>query len=102
MTEYMVVTPPYGTLIPILDDGTGPTEYGSDVLYVEARTVKEAKVLAVREWRQMQRRGQWREARWVADQYINNACPFTGLKVFNMDLDDAEFNRRYHKSEGGQ
>ncbi len=46
--KYLVYTPEYGTVIPILDDGTGPMEYGCDVLHVRARNRRAAKVLAVR------------------------------------------------------
>lgn len=42
MTQYMVVTPEYGAYIPMLDDGTGPMEYGSDVWEGEAKNAREA------------------------------------------------------------
>ena len=89
MTHYLVIIPAYETVIPILDDGTGPSEWGSDVLEVEALNASQAKVLAVREWRRQR-------TRWVSDQDTDCRCPFTGLQVRNMDLGDEEFNRRYH------
>lgn len=90
MTHYLVVTPPYETIISIgLGDGTGPSEWGSDICNVEAQNARQAKVLAVREWRSKQNC-------WLQDQLTDNRNPFAGLKAYNMDLDDKEFNRRYH------
>ena len=71
---FMVYTPVYGTVIPVLDFGEGPMEYSADVLYVRCRTKRRAKVLAVRAWRRQR-------SRWVMDQYSDGASPFTGLKV---------------------
>ena len=96
MTHYLVVTPEYETVISILPDGTGPSEWGSDTLEIEAPTARQAKVEAVRQWRKDYRS-------YVHDQLANNCSPFTGLKVFNMDLSDEEFKaaasasvRHYH------
>lgn len=89
MTKYMIVTPEYGVKQPILEDGSGPTEYGHDVFECEAKNAREAKVLAVRHWREGGRE------RWVRDQLTDERNPFTGLKAMNMDLSDEEFNRRY-------
>ena len=85
MTHYLVITPPYDILIPILDDGTGPVESHCDVLEIEAINPREAKINAVREWRRMQHNGHWRDARWIRDQQSNNANPFSGLKVEDLD-----------------
>jgi hypothetical protein len=46
--RWLVIGPEYGTTINIgLDDGTGPMEYGCDVVEVEADTKCDAKVLGV-------------------------------------------------------
>lgn len=71
--KFLVITPEYGTVIPILDDGTGPMEYGCDVLHVRARNRRAAKVLAVRAWR---RKGRY--SLWVNR---NDGNPYVGLKV---------------------
>ena len=89
MPNYLVVTPQYEEKILILDDGTGPTEVVTDTCEVIARNAREARVLAVRKWRKQRRT-------WIQDQMYNNASPFTGLKVFNMDLPDKDFNERYY------
>ena len=84
MTRYMVVTPEYEVVVPTLDDGSGPMEPTCDVLEVEASNAREAKIMAVREWRRMQHDGRWRQAHWIADQQSNGASPFTGLQVINL------------------
>ena len=73
---FLVYTPEYGTTIPILDDGTGPIEYGADFVVIRARTRARAKVLAVRYWRR-----HWKWDGWVVTQDSDGLCPFTGLKV---------------------
>src|SRR5467141_870369 len=79
MPRYLVYTPQYPTVVPILDDGTGPTEWGADVLYVRATSRQRAKVLAVRAWR----RSPWRRHNgdWVKDADSDGRNPFAGLKV---------------------
>lgn len=61
---YMVYGPEYGVVIPLLDFGMGPTEWGRDVVHVFTTTKKRAKVLALRVFRkQYWRRRAW----WVHD-----------------------------------
>ena len=74
MPRYYVITPEYGTTDPILDDGTGPYEYGCDVVEVEAPNTRVAKVLGVRELRRT-------KSHWMRDQDGDGHSPFTGLKV---------------------
>lgn len=47
---YSVVSPEYGVHMPILDDGTGPTEWGSDWAMVVATSAREAVSICVRAW----------------------------------------------------
>ena len=75
--KYLVYTPEYGTVIPILDDGSGPMEYGADVMLVRAQNARRAKVLAVRAWR----RKPWKQARWLHDCLSDGRSPFVGLKA---------------------
>lgn len=76
---YLVISPEYGEVIPILDDGTGPTEYGHDVVYAFARNARRAKVLALR-WFRRQYAGKWRH-NWIED-----GNPFTGMTVDRMEF----------------
>lgn len=52
MKHWIVISPEYGTMIPIMDDGTGPMEYGCDVVCVDAETARQAKVAGVRKMRE--------------------------------------------------
>ena len=47
MKRWMVVTPEYGEVIPILDYGEGPLEYQADVIEVEAETRRDAIIIGV-------------------------------------------------------
>jgi hypothetical protein len=80
MTHYMVVTPEYGAKIPILDDGSGPMEYGCDVFEVEAPNARQAKVQAVQYWR-THPYDAYHKNGWL-DEVDGN--PFTGLKALNV------------------
>lgn len=74
MKRYYVISPEYGETIPILDDGTGPMEYGCDVVVVNARTKREAKIIGVKAMRKKQQG--W--FGWCGSEYGN---PFAGIKV---------------------
>lgn len=52
MKRWLVLTPEYGEVIPITDDGQGPTEYQRDVVEVEAETKRDAMLMGVRLMRQ--------------------------------------------------
>jgi len=72
MTHYNVISPEMSFVIPILDDGSGPTEYFACVASVDAKNKREAKSLALKDvlffdWIQ-----------WARD---NEKNPFSGLKV---------------------
>ena len=47
MRRWWVITPEYGEVIPITDDGQGPTEYQSDAIEIEADTRRDAIVIGV-------------------------------------------------------
>lgn len=47
LLPWLVSSPEYGEIVPILDDGTGPTEYGCDVVHVEAFNKQDALYLGV-------------------------------------------------------
>ena len=74
MPKWWVITPEYGTVVPVLDDGTGPEEFGCDVVEVEAPTRREALVLGLRELKKVTKG--W--INWYRDDTSN---PFTGLRA---------------------
>lgn len=74
MTRYLVIGPEYGTVIPVTDEGQGPTEYGCDVVEVEAASPREAKVLGVRLLRRLP---------YLRDD--SSANPFAGVHVERAD-----------------
>jgi hypothetical protein len=70
MKTWLVVTPEYGEVIPIVD-GQGPMEYGADVIFVEAESKRDALRLGVKA---MKKRG---------DHYFDDCDnPFNGVKVY--------------------
>ena len=77
MTKWHIVSPEYGTKIPILDGGEGPMEYGCDVIVVEAETKRAAIVAGVRAMRA--------ETRFCRYHRENpEANPFTGIKAYPL------------------
>lgn len=59
MKRWLVVTPEYGEIIPITDEGQGPTEYQADVIEVEAETRRDAIVIGVKMMRANSRDYHW-------------------------------------------
>ena len=80
--DYLVVSPEVGVMIPVLDDGSGPIEYGRDVALVRTSLgPREAKVAAVALWR----RG------LISSDWIHDAeCPFAGVTVEPYQIDEVE------------
>ena len=73
MKRWHVITPEYGEVIPITDDGQGPTEYGCDVIEVEAETRRDAILVGVQLMRAHER-----------DYHYFRHCdgnPFVGVKA---------------------
>jgi len=85
MKRWYVVTPTYGTVVRILDDGTGPEEFGADVVEVEAPTKREAITIGVKKMLA----GSRREFRWCREQRGDGCNPFAGVKAVPVE-DDAE------------
>lgn len=77
MLRWLVVTPEYGTVIPILDDGTGPTEYGADVIEIETSTARDAVTMGVS---LMLRRGD----RWCTEARLDGASPYAGVRAYRV------------------
>lgn len=73
---WSVVSPEFGSVVPILDDGTGPVEYGRSYVEVEAHTRREA-IVAASKTPEFNGRGEWSRR-----QREDGLCPFTGIKAF--------------------
>jgi len=47
LKPWLVASPEYSSVIPVLDDGSGPLEWGADVVFIEAETRHDALLLGV-------------------------------------------------------
>ncbi len=75
---FLVCSAEYGTVVPVLDFGEGPTEYGRDCQYVRTRTTHRAKVLFLRAQRrlyQLRSKPGW----------MDDGNPFNGMIVERID-----------------
>ena len=86
MKHWYVVTPEYGTVIPVLDTGEGPMEYGADCIEVEADNKRDAIAFGVK----LMLKGKWKEYQWCKDQRSSGVSPYTGVKAFPVPEDDDE------------
>ena len=59
MKRWLVLTPEYGEVIPITDEGQGPTEYGRDAIEVEADTRRDAIWMGVKLMRADEQEYHW-------------------------------------------
>lgn len=83
MKPYMVITPEFGSYQVRLEDGSGSIEIGCDLVWTHARNKREAKLNAVRFWRQP-----GHCARYLCDDPQCN--PFGGLRVEPCTEDDVQ------------
>ena len=74
MKTYYVITPEYGVVIPVLDFGIGPMEYGRDVVTVEAPTKRKALILGYHELKRIPKG-------WITYYRDFDQNPFVGLQV---------------------
>lgn len=81
MRHWYVVTPAFDVVIPVLDDGTGPVETGSDVIEVEAVSARDAIALGVKAMLSGARYPDGQRYRWVFDQRSDGCCPYAGVKA---------------------
>lgn len=72
---WYVISPEYGEVVPVLDYGQGPIEYGRDVIEVQARTKKEAISAGVA----MMLKVVGRQFKGVQDTVASGMCPYTGF-----------------------
>lgn len=73
MDSWLVITPEYGDVVPVLDYGQGPIEYGCDVIEVEAQSKRDAIALGVKAMLKSKEYRYCRESR----QFGEN--PYTGV-----------------------
>lgn len=86
MKPWLVCSPEYGEVVPILDDGTGPMEYGADCVFVEADTRRDALLLGVALFRQQGARYLDRTDNPYAGVTVESqVCPAHGLPVWKRD-----------------
>jgi hypothetical protein len=83
LKRFYVVTPEYGVVIPVTDEGQGPTEWGCDVIEIEAETRRDAIALGVREMLRGGKGGHGDGMRyeWCLMQRSDGCSPFTGVKA---------------------
>ena len=86
LLPWMVCSPEYGEVVPVLDDGTGPMEYGCDVVHVEAETKQDALYLGVLLLkRQGARYFNHAENPYAGVKVESQICPAHGMPVWNKD-----------------
>lgn len=81
MKRWYVVTPEYGVVVPVLDFGQGPIEYGRDVIEVEAETRRDAIALGVKAMLNA-RYGDFayeNRFRWCKDARMDGVSPYAGV-----------------------
>ena len=79
MKKYAVMSEVYSEIVPILDDGTGPTEECCDYIEVEADNKTDARILGVKLW-QEEHRGKY--DRWGGKYEDENI--YKGTKVWEV------------------
>lgn len=72
MKKYEIISPEISCIEPVLDDGSGPTEYYCCYVVVEAENKQDAKVAAIKTPEMKD---------WVNWQREDNKSPFTGLVI---------------------
>jgi len=71
LRHWFVITPQYTTYYNA--ESLEPPEVGCDVVSVEARTKREAKILGVKKLRKV--------GNWISDSYSDGENPYKGIKV---------------------
>lgn len=73
---YLVASPEWEWIDRIMDDGSGPSEWNRDVIYVRTRNAKRAKVVALRHFRRV----------YPNHEYLlDGTNPLCGMQVERMD-----------------
>jgi hypothetical protein len=77
LRRWLVFTPEYSEVIAILDDGSGPIEYGCDVIEVEAETRRDAIAFGVK----LMLAATHSKYPYVHDARSDKVCPYTGVRA---------------------
>ena len=77
---YQVVSVEEAEVVHLLDDGSGPLDYGCDFTYAYARTATRAKVLALRVFRR-QFGGKFPTRNYLS----RDVNPFVGMEAFPVE-----------------
>lgn len=86
LKPWLVVSPEYGEVIPVTDDGQGPMEYGSDVVFVEAATRRDALLLGVALFRKQGAKYLYdAENPYAGVKVESQVCSAHGMPVWNGD-----------------
>ena len=75
MTHWLVMSPEYDTVLPILEDGSGPIETGRDVAEVEASTKAAARRLGY---------AKLKGEPWFRKYFERDKHPYAYLTVENL------------------
>lgn len=78
--RWYVITPEYGEVIPITDEGQGPMEYQCDLIEIEALTAEDARLLGVKVML-----ADTRTYRWFRDC---DGSPYAGITVIPVSDDE--------------
>lgn len=79
LKRWYVITPEYSEVVPVLDWGQGPIEYGRDVIEIEAKTKREAIALGVREMLKGGRQTEWSFYKWCCSAREDGCSPYAGV-----------------------
>lgn len=81
LIDYLVITPEYTYVEPVLDDGTGPSYSAADVIEIEAENPRDAKALGVKLMLQEPSPVPHVKFSWCKDQRDSGCSPYTGVYV---------------------
>ena len=81
MKHWLVITPVYGEVVPVLDYGQGPMEYGADVIEIEAACARDAVALGVKEMLKGGRVDEWSSYKWCLGQRDAGESPYAGVRA---------------------
>lgn len=76
--KWLVVTPAYDVVVPVLDYGQGPIERECDVVEVDAATARDAITLGVKIMLRQR-------FKWCEDQRSDGCSPFAGVRAERLD-----------------
>jgi hypothetical protein len=79
--RWLVITPEYDEVVPILDDGTGPIEYGCDVIEIEAESRRDAIALGVNEMLKGGRQNEYGFYKWCRMARSDGESPYAGVRA---------------------